>query len=203
LRGSEDAVVAAVTAVKAVIAAEKQAAKAELEEGEVEEQAAGAGDAAAAEKDVPTKPQMSFPIVPVGASAEVERDLLAAAAGKKLDKNARRRAKKRENKVSSEPEWADGLTGLSGSSDVLVKLLGSSSAPEAPAAAITASSAVKKSPPPPPPPGFSVTPGQDPLAMLAQFKPYSGSSLDSSATSQAPSSVSGYYTSSSGFSVRL
>jgi hypothetical protein len=201
LRGSEDAVVAAVTAVKAVIAAEKQAAKAERDEGEVEEQAAGASDAVATEAEAAGKPLMSFPIVPVGASNEAERDLLAAAAGKKLDKNARRRARKRETKVS-EPEWADGLTGLSSSSDVLATLLGSSGAPPAPVASVVASSAVKKSPPPPPP-GFSVAAGPDPLAMLAQFKPYSGPSLDSSAPSQVPSSASGYYTSSSGFSVRL
>lgn len=192
IRGSEDAVVAALVAVKAVLAAEKQAAKEEAAAEETQEDKAT--KAAATEEPVRRGP--TFPVVPVGASREAEESLLAAAGGKsKMDKNARRRARKREQALNGEPEWADGLPGLTSTSDVLAKLMGSSTATPAPAAAAPSGPAKRV---PPPPPGLG---GPDPLALLAQHRPYGTGAAAASAPAPAPSS--GYYVSSSGFSVRL
>lgn len=247
IRGSEDAIVAAITAVKDVIARAKEADRdADVEEGEVVEGSGGKrdGGAVGGGGDVPVvptanKPTPSFPVVPLGASREAEEALLSAQE-KKLDKNARRRARKKQSQQDqrrAEPaEWEDGLQGigLDNTSDVLAALLGTQpqsapkkqSLPTTTTTTTTATTAQTVPTPakklPPPPPGITIPTQQqqrtivlqtsplsseDPIALLAQLRPFgsdaTGTNATSGSTSTVPSSGGGYYVSSSGFSIRL
>ena len=213
IRGSEDAVLAAITAVKAVIAADKAAQRDDAaEDGDAEDKTSAAAATAAAAAPA-GKPKPSFPTVPLGASPATEAALLAAAQQGNLSKNARRRAKKRAEKVA-EPTWEDGLRGIDSSSSLLfAQLLGDAPVPKDTGRPSNAGGAARPSnaaapaPAPasrklPPPPGLSA-PTQDPMALLAQLLPASGAGGAQEAAPAVAPTAGGYYVSSSGFSVRL
>ena len=173
MRGSEEAVAAAYTEIKAIMD-EERAANPKAK--------SGAGDNAAASTSI-SAPQAPPPFnpraVPVGGDAAALSELALA----KMSKNARRRLRNKQDKVNEPVTWSDGLdidvdptpsgSGAAGddsASDILAALLqrtsvsttsvgvsnGAAAASSAPAPAVVANGGVKVGKVTAPPPGIAV-----------------------------------------------
>lgn len=201
IRGSEDAVLSAIAAVKAALAEDKRAGGEDGADGDRPSRKHGDSKSDAPIKQTDTKPVPTFPVVPVGASEETQEALLAAT-GNKMNKNARRRAARKKAGASARedgPEWVDGLAGVTDQPDaILAKLLASSAAPA------PLSTPVRSLPRPPPGLAPAASPPQeDASGILAQLRSLSVTAPAPAAAEVAPAVSGRYYTSSSGFSVRL
>lgn len=198
----------AISAVKAVLASSKRGdsdsdGEMKAEPGKRESRRGAKEEEAAAAAPAP-KASVSFPVVPVGASAETAEALTAG----KLDKNARRRARKKEASAAvrrESPEWSDGLHGLSASDDILKQLLSVHvGGPSTAAAPVPVSAPPAKRPPP----GIASPAPTEAAAVLAMLQPAAPPAAPPAAAPAAaaapPAAPSaGYYTSASGFSIRL
>ena len=201
IRGTEDAVLTAIAAVKAALAEDKRA----NEETGDSERSRRQGDSKSdpALKPADAVPARAAPAIPIGASEEDAEEAMQSRADAGMSKSARRRAARKKAGTHARedgPEWVDGLPGVSSRPDaILAQLL----APSSTAAETPARSA------PRPPPGFTVPVTQSPpaaegaTAILAQLRSMTATAAVPAPVEATPAVSGRYYTSTSGFSVRL